>query len=329
MVRGWLVVGLTAWVGLAAEAPVSAADDAQSGVMLPWGVPAYTEGAQNTWPRPSWILSTVKSGGSWITNDSWYGWQPALSDWYAGLATNCLFIQLDRTLLTNNLGIAVAGSAETNATLLAGYLDTQLMRVGDPVELQVAAASGVAWAAMSNFAWYTNTLDLPRHPAASIIALSTSNGLMRIYSTALYQNGVARPSMPEPVAAALPATAGKVTGSPAASVSLPIGTYSISAAAPPVRASIAPVSNMPNAQPVLSKGPRTWHVNAATGDDVGRDGTAKVCEPNAPAGPKRTIAAALKRATPGDTVVVAAGTYAGHVPLDGIRLITHGRVVLP
>lgn len=334
---------------------VSAPTNIPPPALFPWGDPSFTEDHLNTFPRPPWVLDAGLNGGLWITNDTWYGWQPALTDWHPGLASNRLLIHLDRALLTNNLWIAVAGSAESNATLLAGFFDAQLLNVADPVVLHVAATSGVAWPAMSGVEWpatsgvewRTNNLDLLHKPAASVIALSTTNGLLRIYYTALLPTSAARPSTS--VSAAAPAKRDTVAAAGTSAIDGSVAIARVSAAPPNDGPSNGqpdgppggrpppnskppdgpPGGGPPNTPPGLSKGPRTWYVNASKGDDEGRDGSANDCRADSAAGPKRTITAALTNAVPGDILIVAAGTYPGRVKLDGIRLITNGRVVLP
>ncbi|MFZ4394271.1 MAG: hypothetical protein ACOYOU_01435 [Kiritimatiellia bacterium] len=275
------------------------------------------------------------TGGLWLTNDACYGWQSSLTDWHPGLESNRLLIQLDRALITNNLWIAVAVSSESNATLLAGLFDTQLLHVADPVVLHVTSTSAVDWPAaggverpaMSGVEWHTNTLELISNPTASVIALSTTNGLMRIYCTALLPISTAVQSLPSSTSVVTPATRVVVAadGVPSGSgSSLPI--VAISTALTP---SVTTPGGTPDAPPGLATGARTWYVNADTGDDVRRDGSANENSANSASGPKRTIAAGLANAMPGDTLVVAAGTYSGRVKLDGIRMITNGRVVLP
>lgn len=60
-------------------------------------------------------------------------------------------------------------------------------------------------------------------------------------------------------------------------------------------------------------------VDGANGNDI-NNGTSL---------PKRTIAAALLAAAPGDTVVVEAGTYVGKIVVpNGVRLLTRGKVII-
>ncbi|MEI8242276.1 MAG: hypothetical protein WCI17_03335 [bacterium] len=317
-----LVLG--AWT--LAPVAVRAENDANNGnlALFPWGDPQFTDGGMNTCPRPAWVLAACMDGGLWITNDASYGWQPGLGDWHPNLATNRLLIHLDRALVSNNLWLAVAGVGDPNATLLAGFYDNDLLSVADPLVLHVAATTP----------WSTNNINLSRLPSASVISLSATNGLLRIFSTVLSQDNATRQTTSAPVSVTTPGKAAL-----GVTASTPATTASASSAKPPGNGPPdelpgngppdgVPGNGPPDSPPGLTKGPQTWYVDAATGDDVLRDGTSHAAVAATAAGPKRTIAAALATAAPGDTIFVAAGTYPERVKIDGIRLITNGRVEL-
>ena len=159
--------------------------------LFPWGDPQYTDGARNLYPRPVWILAACRDGGLWITNDTCYGWQPALGEWQADLATNRLLIQLDRAQAPSNLWLAVVGVGDPEAALLAGFYDNDLLAVAEPLRLLVVDAAP-----------FTNRIDLSRAPTASIIALSVTNGLIRIFRSTLVEepsrSGVVSPTTSAP-----------------------------------------------------------------------------------------------------------------------------------
>ena len=344
--------------GIASGVAVDANEANQA--IFPWGNPQFSDGGANIYPRPAWVPAACMDGGLWITNDTWYGWQPSLNDWTPDLATNRLLIQLDRALVSSNLWIAVAGTGESNATLLAGFYDNDLLSVAEPVTLHVAAAtswfttsalvvseaeppvvsqvepvewftmSAAEWPATRSVEWFTNTLDLSQTPSASIISLSTTNGQMRIFCSVLCQRQTTGLAADGQVVSA-------VSESFAASPAQDRSAGNLSAPAPsPADIGATAVDSADNS----SSGdttvdtptrPRVWYVNAGIGDDARYNGTAAKTDAqggvNVP-GPKRTITAALANAVPGDTVFVAAGTYSKHVKVDGIRMITVGRVVL-
>lgn len=314
-ILAWLGVGSSTFVLAQADGntKVAAVLAAQSApvdtnstdlAVFPWGEPRFTDGGVNVFPRPPWALAGWMDGGLWITNDTWYGWQPGLGDWSTDLATNRLLIHIDRALVSSNLWIAVAGAGEPNATLLAGFYDDDLLSVAEPVVLHVAAVTP----------WFTNSINLSRMPSTSVISLSATNGLMRIFNSVLYQDGSGLESSAPPVAP----TIGTIPDAPITPTN---GNYT---ASPTTH---APPLSVPRSSPLAQTGNHTWYVDRAAGDDLQHDGTAEVHVPSTSIGPKRTVAAALANAVHGDAVVVARGIYPERVHLDGIRMITHGRVV--
>jgi hypothetical protein len=294
-----------------ADAPISTATNTDCAV-VPWGQPQFTDGGLNFYPRPAWVLAACMDGGLWITRDAGYGWQPGPGEWLPELTTNRLLIHLDRAIVSNNLWIAVSAVGKAHGTLLASFYDNDLQAVAEPRELYAADRAWVCymsaaeWPDLPGVAWFTNCVDLSAAPCASILSLSATNGMMRIFSSALVQERTAGNTAPEPAAPGFQKTPA------AAPATLAVRASTAEKAASVVTAVATPV---------------TWYVNASTGSST-YDGRYEK-----PAlstrGPKRTIADVLSRASAGDTIYVAAGTYNEHVTLNRIRMITKGRVVLP
>ena len=308
-------------VSLGVDAPVamdqvSVDTTGQNQAVFPWGVPQFSDGVLNTYPRPAWVRAAVRDGGFWVTNDTWYGWQPGLDDEAVNLATNRLLIQIDRAFVTNNLWIAVAASVDLDAMLLAGFYDQDLHAVAGPITLHVSDATP----------WFTNRIDLAQFPSASIISLFASNGLTRIYCSALCLEGgavvlnvPAEPPSAHPPANCLPPAANSVA-------SLTPGFNTAGKTAP---SRTAPGSNPAGlAVPQALHARQTWYVDGTAGDDLRNDGKAAVSVLATSTGPKKTIAAVLNVAKRGDAICIAAGVYPEHVYLGGVRLITQGRVIL-
>lgn len=274
--------------------------DASACALFPWGDPQCTDGSSNAHPRPDWVLAACMDGGLWITNDTWYGWQPALGDWQPDLSTNRLLIQLDRIVVSNNLTIAVTASGDPDAGILAGFYDHELLAVSEPILLFAASAI-----------LHTNSVDLSQMPSASIIALSATNGMMRIYNTILSRSdatSVTSPVEPPPLTSALcPPTFG-LAGDGCGRLTTTVKPSTV-------------------IRPQASATPTTWHVNATSGSDS-YDGSAESFVPATAKGPKQTIAAALSTANSGDTIYVAPGIYNKTIKLNNVRMVTKGRVVL-
>ncbi len=268
--------------------------------VFPWGVPQFTDDALNTYPRPSWVLAAGMDGGLWITNDVEYGWQPGLDD-ESNLATNRLLIQLNRALVTSNLWIAVSASSDPDAVLLAGFYDADLLSVTDPIVLHLSDSTP----------WRTNRIDLSQFPSVSILSLSATNGLLRIFNSVLYRDSSSGATSPTFSASTNPALSDRPTVRP--SDCLPPSAF------PAVTYHLSPATFL--------GAPRTRYVDATAGADS-NDGTVAVRVPATATGPKKTIAAALASASPGDTICVAAGTYPERVQFGNINMVLNGRVVL-
>ena len=309
---------LSAW----ADMDGAAANNSNLAV-FPWGDPQYTDGGTNIYPQPSWVIAAWMQGGLWITNDNWYGWQPSLGEWQPELATNRLFIQIDRTLVASNLWIAVSGTGEADATLLAGFCDNDLQAVSHPVVLHVLAMSNAEWS--DTVPWFTNRLDFSGMPSASVISLSTTNGIMRIFNSVLCPQA---DSVQE--AAFTPVTAPSGDLSPSTTLTPNQSVMSANGSNTVFQTTSASVFAQQSFGTALIAriGPHTWYVDKVAGNDSLYDGTAETPVPSTTAGPKRTVAAAQAGAVCGDTISVAAGVYPEHVRLEGIRMITKGRVVL-
>ena len=85
--------------------------NAVSRAWLQWGNPHFTTGDEYEYAHPDWLLGAYKNGGEWI-----YDQETTQSCWYVsrhgGKGVDSLSIDLDRTILTNNLRYAVRlGSA--------------------------------------------------------------------------------------------------------------------------------------------------------------------------------------------------------------------------
>ena len=283
--------------------------------LFPWGEPQFTDGGLNCYPRPAWVLAGCQDGGLWITNDSYYGWQPTLGDWQVVCTTNRLLINLDRAQSPTNLWLSVVGVGEPDAALVAGFCNDDLLSVAEPVILRVVDAIV-----------FTNCIDLSRAPSASVLTLSVTSGMVRIFRCALYQE-LGRSGNTNPTLALLPSNTAVMA--PPQFGSSVTSDFANSRTFEPAHASaVASVADTTTNTP----GPRTWYVDATNGDDNLYDGRANTGKGNtgtgATAGPKRTIPAALAGVVPGDTIVLAPGRYPGRLKINGIRMITQGRVEL-
>jgi len=80
--------------------------NAVSRAWLQWGNPHFTTGDEYEYAHPDWLLGAYKNGGEWI-----YDPETTQSCWYVsghgGKGVDSLCVDLDRTILTNNLRYAV------------------------------------------------------------------------------------------------------------------------------------------------------------------------------------------------------------------------------
>jgi len=105
---------------------------------IQWGAPQFTKGDQYDYAHPDWMLRAYKTGGEWICEtldkfvppNAWSTNAPQAynSAWYFSARTSndvgSLSIDLDRTILTNNLVYAVHYWDQPGASLYVDLLDT-------------------------------------------------------------------------------------------------------------------------------------------------------------------------------------------------------------
>ncbi|MBU0716511.1 MAG: hypothetical protein KJ964_14235 [Verrucomicrobia bacterium] len=100
---------------------------------IQWGAPQFTTGDQYDYAHPDWLLGAYKNGGEWMameygSNGVWGCGSNGVSAWYVEseepLDVGSLSIDLDRTILTNNLRYAVHYLDTGNSSLYVDLLDT-------------------------------------------------------------------------------------------------------------------------------------------------------------------------------------------------------------
>jgi len=136
--------------------------NAVSRAYLPFGDPQFTDGDFCEYAHPDWLLGAYKDGGEWIYNPA-----TTQSCWYvsayggydvSGYGSNgvgTLNIDLDRTILTNNLrytihysivrhGETTEDSAGINSSLFVDLLDTNGVAVAENLFGNLLTVSNVA-----------------------------------------------------------------------------------------------------------------------------------------------------------------------------------------
>lgn len=96
---------------------------------IQWGSPRFTTGDHYDYAHPAWFLGAYKHGGEWVVDAAATQtvWLTARSAWYVPAEESngaSLSIDLDRSILTNNLMYAVHYFDERAAALYVDLLDT-------------------------------------------------------------------------------------------------------------------------------------------------------------------------------------------------------------
>jgi len=194
------------------EVPISRA-------YLQWGNPHFTTGDEYEYAHPNWLLGAYKNGGEWI-----YDPETTQSCWYVsghgGKGVDSLSIDLDRTILTNNLRHAVRlGRAaqpvwpsdslnvasreygdgttssrsvwpevsidllDTNGMVIAENLFGNLLSVSNMTrDVVIPAEAGI----QSNSAILLLNIPTEKFPSAAVIQLRCKTGELAVYEGLLY-----------------------------------------------------------------------------------------------------------------------------------------------
>ncbi len=153
-------------------------DDADSNALsrayIDWGNTAFTSNDFHRYTGPAWWIAAFRNAGSWQTNP--YAWHVGASE---SEGAGSLQVELDRSILTNDLLMDVGFYDHTNASLYADLYDTNESVVATNFLGNLLAGSNVA---------RTVTLEIPLedYAAAVGIRLRRGTGEVTIYDTLLY-----------------------------------------------------------------------------------------------------------------------------------------------
>lgn len=140
---------------------------------VPWGRPDCVQSNHIVYPWPSWMLSASKDGGDWDTNQP--AWVVSADD------TNvaALRMEVDRSLLTNNLRMTLGYLDTSNTVLAVDLQDEQGGLVATNVADVALQGSGLA---------LMTTLNIPMaaHTNAATLRLSRAGGAARVTCSLLY-----------------------------------------------------------------------------------------------------------------------------------------------
>jgi len=146
--------------------------NALSRAVMMWGKPEFTTDDAYTYTGPNWWIGAGKVGGVWTNGIAWL------------VQTNeqaILYMDLDRTLLTNNLMISLFDLNAPHSLVTIDLLDTN----------NVIVATNVANDITSDDAQETTKyipIPLQSYPSASRIVLRaiTEDSIYRVFKTTLY-----------------------------------------------------------------------------------------------------------------------------------------------
>jgi len=111
---------------------------------LQWGAPQFTTGDQYDYAHPDWFLAAYKNCGEWMVDLT-----TTQSFWYVSACESngigSLSIDLDRTILTNNLRYAVHYLDTGNSSLYVDLLDTNGAVVAENLFGNLLTGSNATW----------------------------------------------------------------------------------------------------------------------------------------------------------------------------------------
>ncbi|MBU1734710.1 MAG: hypothetical protein KJ692_05665 [Verrucomicrobia bacterium] len=163
---------------------------------IQWGAPQFTTGDRYDYAHPDWFLGAYKNGGEWMameygSNGVWGCGSNGVSAWYVeseeppGLGS--LSIDLDRTILTNNLRYAVHYLNTSNSSLYVDLLDTNGAVVVEDLCGNLMTESNGACASSAREAVVILDIPTAKLPDAAVIHLRRGkSGDIIVYEGLVY-----------------------------------------------------------------------------------------------------------------------------------------------
>jgi len=175
---------------------------------IQWGAPQFTTGDQYDYAHPDWFLAAYKNGGEWscetldilVPSEAWStniinviqsAWHVASTE---PPGVGSLSIDLDRTILTNNLRYAVHYFDTGNSSLYVDLLDTNGAVVAENLFGNLLTGSNATWHVVipaEAGIQPTNAvllLEIPTtiFPDAAVIHLRRGVGEVTVYEGLIY-----------------------------------------------------------------------------------------------------------------------------------------------
>ena len=149
-------------------------DNPLSRAVMWWGNPAFTEGDAYFYTGPDWWLGAGRCGGIWLEKA---GWQVDTN------SQGMLYIDIDRSMITNNLMLNLLHENATNSLVYLDLADTNSTRIA--VDLYGDLTSDDGNQVMSRY-----VLPLADYPTASRILIDASAGTVpyTVWASTLYED---------------------------------------------------------------------------------------------------------------------------------------------
>lgn len=149
--------------------------NATSRVYIEWGAEGFTSGDDFTYAGPAWWLGAYKLDGEWLTNPP--------TDWHVGTnvasGLGALVIEVDRTILTNDVVMAMDLFDHADSSLYVGLFDTGGVFV-------VSNLFGNVLLGADEAATVQVDVPLEAYPSAAGIAIWRDQGEATVYTNMLY-----------------------------------------------------------------------------------------------------------------------------------------------
>ena len=146
---------------------------------IQWGAPQFTTGDRYDYVRPEWCLGAYKTGGEWLVDIA-----TTQSAWHVAATEppdmGSLSVELDRTILTNNLRYAVHYLDTSNSSLYVDLLDTNGAVVGN------GDLFGNLMTGSNQEAFVRLDLPLVECTNAAVVQLRRGTGEVTVFESQLY-----------------------------------------------------------------------------------------------------------------------------------------------
>jgi len=146
-----------------------------SRLYIDWGEFLYTFGDDFQYTGPAWWIDAYRIDGNWETNHPTAWNVPGTTSNDVGY----LVVNVDRTLLTNDLVLAVTLFDQTNATAYVDLYDTNGVAVATNITGDIIGGSGIPADVLID-------VPLEDHPDAVTIGIRRGTGDVTIYQSLLY-----------------------------------------------------------------------------------------------------------------------------------------------